>query len=189
VAVERPEMPMLHCLGFDPGEDTGWAYVRAPLRLLAAQGFAGSVFDTNFRMVSGAVDCRKEISGVTAMVDITRHVWLEVDQEFGDLFLVCFEDFILLRLGSDRALLSPVRLTAAYRDRMREFRYPFLRTSPSDAKRIITDQRLRTWNLYEPGPDHPRDAARQAIIGARKWAGNELGTFRRWVADWQWCDG
>jgi hypothetical protein len=137
-------------------------------------------------MVSGSVDCRKEISGVTALVNITRNVWLEVEQEEGDLFLVCFEDFILLRLGSDRALLSPVRLTAAYRDRMREFRYPFLRTSSSDAKRTITDQRLRNWNLYVSGPDHMRDAARQAIMGARKWAGNELGQFRRWVEQWQW---
>ena len=181
---DRPAVPLLHVLGLDPGVETGWAYLRCDAQHIAQKGFSASVFSPGWNVAHGGIDCKAEISGVTDMVNITREVWMEVDQEEGDLFLVALEDFVLYRMGSDRDLLAPVRLSAAYRDRMRDFRYPCLRQSSSDAKITLPDGRLRMWNLCVPGPDHWRDAIRHACLAARKFASDRR--TQKWVREMQW---
>jgi hypothetical protein len=184
---ERGEEPLLHVIGVDPGVATGWAYLRCGLRALLMRGWAGASIDSKTAWCVGTIDGRAlgEVEAIDALVDITRSVWQEVEQEWGDRFVVCFEDFILLELSSDRDLLAPVRFTAAYRDRMRIFRYPFYRVKASDSKLTITDVRLRNWNMYVPSSeDHERDALRVGIMGARQWSGSP--EFRKYVDHMQY---
>jgi len=90
---------------------------------------------------------------------------------------IVIEDFILQSSLKDRELLSPVRighkvdyqlwrgLKVASGHRL-SFE-PYWQ-SANDAKRVMTDQRLKIMSMYTPGPDHARDATRHAILWLRK---------------------
>lgn len=110
------------------------------------------------------------------MVDICRWWWAEaeVDPEL-DVFAVVNEDFILQTSDQARHTLAPVRVNAAF-DVLLEGggssgvrKVKFL---ASDAKRTVTDDRLRRWRLYDlgGGVKHRRDALRHNILFLRKWS-------------------
>jgi hypothetical protein len=42
---------------------------------------------------------------------------------------------------------------------------------PSDAKRLATNERLRSWGLWQVGSDHKRDAARHFVLKVDKLVG------------------
>lgn len=82
------------------------------------------------------------------------------------------EDFLLRKKVMDRELLSPVRLCAALELAVE---YEGLgmtlhRQSPSEAKTMATDDRLKAWGLYARagGQQHARDADRHSITFLRK---------------------
>jgi hypothetical protein len=116
------------------------------------------------------------------MVALTRKCWewAEVEPEV-DTFIVTIEDFILYMLSSDRELLAPVRLTARYLDRMETSGFPiWTRSTSAEAKRTVTDERLKTWGQYDSNSgEHARDAQRHAILVLRKYA-SDLG-YRQWA--------
>lgn len=166
---------------FDPGIRTGWAWfdvdrldmcsLGTRLGLKAAETSWGT-FDTS----------RGERYHVDQMVAVTRAcwAWAEVNEE-RDTFIVTIEDFILQNPSMDRELLAPVRLTARYLDRMETSGFPiWTRTTASEAKRTVTDERLRIWNQYDSASgNHARDAQRHGILVLRKYA-SDLG-FREWA--------
>jgi hypothetical protein len=78
---------------------------------------------------------------------------------------VVIEDFILRERTQSRDLLAPVRLAAKLDDRLyvTNWRGNLTYQSPSDAKSIITDERLKQWGLYETGSPHIRDAWRHLV--------------------------
>lgn len=166
---------------FDPGIRTGWAWYdvdRIDMCSLGTRvGLKGAdrefgTFDTS----------RGERFHVDQMVAVTRGcwAWAKVDPE-RDTFVVTIEDFILQMMSSDRELLAPVRLTARYLDRMETSGLAIWnKTTASEAKRTVTDERLKIWNQYVPSSgDHARDAQRHAILVLRKYA-SDLG-FRQWA--------
>ena len=169
----------LHVLGYDPGVTTGVAWLRLPIPTLLSDGFTQLTRARAVSAVNLEVDCKDERLGTDGLVGVLRQVWGEVDDEAGDVLLVVFEDFILRRPESSRELLAPVRLTARFRDRTRDVRFPLYLISSSDRMAICTDERLRAWGLYVAGPDHMRDAMRVAVLAARKYQGEE--PFRVWV--------
>lgn len=169
----------LHVLGYDPGGTTGVAWLRMPIPTLLSDGFTQLTRARAVASVMLEVDCKDERAGTDGLVAVLRKVWGEVDDEAGDVLLVVFEDFVLRNPSADRELLSPVRLTARFRDRTREAVYPLYLISSSDSMKICSDDRLRVWGLYQPGPDHMKDAMRVAVLGARKYQGEE--GFRAWV--------
>lgn len=71
------------------------------------------------------------------------------------------ERFILLQQNSSEALLSPVRINAAFRYELGRTVPLYLQT-PALAKTTITDQRLRDMGYAERsvGKEHARDATR-----------------------------
>lgn len=160
----------LWSLAFDPGVTTGWALFRVPKLRLLERGFIESI-----RPDAGGGWNAGEFTGgddyaVDTMLDIARLVYAEVDEEAGDEWVILVEDFVVRMVQMDRSFLSPVRIAAAFRREMR--RAPVLvdmRTS-SDAMNVVTDGRLRDWNLYRPGSVHARDAQRHAILTCRRYS-------------------
>jgi hypothetical protein len=169
----RTDVARLYVVGFDPGGTTGWAALRLELEALSDGVTALAL--------SSALDvfawCTGEFVGpenhqVDMMMELLRDVWREGEWEEGadsDVFAVAVEDFILRILQQDRALLSPVRITAAFNYAGRDLPMPRTLQAVGDAKKVMTDERLRKLNMYEAGVgDHRRDALRHALLLARK---------------------
>lgn len=98
---------------------------------------------------------------------------LELYDAWEDAAIGC-ESFVIRKFLQHREFLSPVRVRAKIEyglwlqekwqadedDRpMGRGRWLFTQ-EPSLAKRTLTDERQRQWNLWEPGPDHKRDAVK-----------------------------
>ena len=115
--------------------------VHLPLRQMEVNGPESGQIDEIYRLISG-----QDKGGITASA-------------------VIIEDFIL-RLGTkDRQLLAPVRLAARLEDRLYSsgFGGEIVYQTPSDAKSIVTDERLKHWGLWHVGSPHIRDAWRHMI--------------------------
>lgn len=178
--MEVPEGRLVVC-AFDPGIRTGWAWYDVDRVDMCSLGTRGGLKSSDAEW--GVFDTSKgERYHVDQMVAVTRAcwAWAKVDESC-DTFIVAIEDFILQMLSSDRELLAPVRLTARYLDRMETSGLAiWTRHTASEAKRTVTDERLRIWNQYDKSSgDHARDAQRHAILVLRKYA-SELG-FRQWA--------
>jgi hypothetical protein len=168
---------------FDPGIRSGWAWFdfdRIEMCTLGtARGLKGA--ETNL----GQFDSSKgERYAVGQMVELTRRCWewADIDEEC-DTFIVTIENFTLspTLVSTSPELLSPVRMTARYLDRLETSGIAiWTRSSASEAKNTVTDQRLKLWNQYSSSSgEHARDAQRHGILIARKYA-SELG-FRQWA--------
>lgn len=103
--------------------------------------------------------------------------WLANRSAGPDLSDIVIEDFILGSAIKDRELLSPVRIGHKIDYQLwrgvrvasghRVSFEPYWQLA-NDAKRVMTDQRLKIMSMYTPGPDHARDATRHAILWLRK---------------------
>jgi len=166
---------------FDPGETTGYARLALSKRLLINEGATsalrdaargGRVHNAQFGLKGDwKVD---EEGNASTMATLTRLAWVEeVVDPVVDTFVVVIEDFLLFRSEKSRSLLAPVRITARYEQEMRGSGLHLVKQTSSDAKRVVTDGRLRRWNLYDGGGEamggHSRDALRHGILFARKY--------------------
>lgn len=79
--------------------------------------------------------------------------------------VVVIEDFILRERTQSRQLLAPVRVSARLEDRLHSHGYKgeIVYQTPSDAKSIVTDERLKAWGLWHSGSPHIRDAWRHLV--------------------------
>lgn len=156
-------------LAFDPGVTTGWAVFRTPREVLLGEGFLTAI------RVEGAGWNAGEFSGeeedqVDTMVEIARSVYALADEDAGDEWSIIVEGFVVRMLSMKKSFLSPVRLAAKFKRDLRNA--PVLIEEPfsSDAMNVVTDGRLRDWNLYRTGSDHVRDAMRHAIMMQRRYS-------------------
>ena len=166
-------------LAFDPGVTTGWAVFRVPRMQLLSEGFLEAVRGPGAGWNASEFTGGEEAQ-VDLMLEIARAVYAEVDEDSGDEWSIIVEGFVVRMISMKRSFLAPVRLAAKFRREMRMA--PVLLEEPfsSDAMNIVTDGRLRHWNLYRPGSDHVRDAMRHAIMMQRRYS-SEPG-FRNLVA-------
>lgn len=174
-------------VSYDPGETTGWSVMQVHPEALVdpdvkildniehwahGQIDCGStngreqvrdIFDGEGRLEYNdlAVNLLGEMEGVTAMLEL-------FDLFPGACALV--EDFIIRRPDKSRSFLSPVRLTGGFDYGLALRGYQSFRQQPSEAKSTATDERLKSWGLYERsgGMNHARDADRHAITWLRK---------------------
>lgn len=174
-------------VAFDPGETTGWsvmkihpeALVSDDVKILSSfehwshgQVDCGSregvpmvrdIFDGQGRLEYNdlAVNIGAEMEGIDQMLEIVD-VWPGA--------CVLIEDFIIRRPDQSRSFLSPVRITAGFDYGLYQRGYQSFRQQPSEAKNTATDDRLKSWGLYERagGLNHARDADRHAITWLRK---------------------
>jgi hypothetical protein len=88
-----------------------------------------------------------------------------------DAFAVVTESFSLRVFSENKALLAPVRINAKLERDMRKLRFPLQWQTPSDAKSVVTDARLKHWHVWHQGSDHMHDAQRHGILFMRRWGG------------------
>lgn len=83
------------------------------------------------------------------------------------------ERFTVMRIERSAAYLSPVRIRAAIEHQISVSRVgpkEILVQSPGDAMTAFTDDRLRSLEMYTPGPDHIRDGTRHCLLHLRRMA-------------------
>lgn len=80
------------------------------------------------------------------------------------------EDFILRERTKQRNLLAPVRLTAGLvQEVLRSDKLIGITLqSASDAKSVVTDERLKALGLWQVGQQHARDAIRHLALFLRR---------------------
>jgi len=148
---------------FDPGVAVGWCVISV---------WSIALTDIRFRLLSNLVAWSAgEYRGTEDQV---------VDQMFdlveaweGNLGSVGLEDFILRQFSMGRELLAPVRVTARFEDRMYVANKSGLlvpKQQPSLAMSMVTDERLKLWQLYNytTGKPHARDALRHGLTYLRR---------------------
>lgn len=186
----------LYVIGYDPGVTTGWAVVRMDLELLLEHGFAGLALASGSgrdpEVFAWDADCFRgsENSMADQMIGLVRGVWMDAAMDAGedsDVLAVAREGFTLRLFSADPDLLSPVRVSAAFDYAARSVPVPRVVQSPSDAKQVVSDDRLKRLNLYKTGPEHPRDALRHCILLARKLC--DPAFLARWRAACPWLRG
>ena len=114
--------------------------------------------------------------------------------------LVGIETFVVRQLNASDDFLSPVRIRAILQYELRKGllnrgdqlsvadKKRLWTQSPSEAKTTVTDSRLKLWNMFTPGPDHPRDATRHALLHLRKLKNSGRDSVQRlygWEEEWK----
>lgn len=166
---------VLVLIAFDPGQMTGWSLIVLPRKLDGKD-----IFSSNFETLlfnrhqwdHGQIDCLDEDLGAYKMMKL-------VERWPGAAVLV--EDFILRmdRRERSRNLLSPVRLTAKLEHYLWRCGRKMLLQQPSMAKTTVTDERMKIWNVYQPGQPHARDADRHILTFIRRCYGPQGITMRQ----------
>lgn len=92
------------------------------------------------------------------------------------------ESFTIRKMNQSYEFLAPVRMRAGIEFGMSTTRplgadmvgsgVHLFTQSPSDALTSFSNDRLRTLQMYTPGPDHVNDAKRHALLWIRKLVGN-----------------
>lgn len=163
-------------IAVDPGGTTGWSLIQVPPEALCEPDVP--ILANIWQFQHGQVDCGVHRGNLATSL----HPGISTEGEFSGIYdLVAFitswpssavviEDFALRQLRMDRDLLSPVRVTAAIGYELWKNGRDYHVQTPTDAKRVCTDERLKEWNMYDRtgGLQHARDADRHAILFLRK---------------------
>lgn len=163
-------------VAIDPGGTTGWSLISVHPGCLTESD--ANILDNIHHHQHGQVDCGSHRGNLATSL----HSGISTDGEFSGVYdltkfirqwpvaAVVIEDFTLRQLRMDRELLSPVRITAALGYNLWKDGRDYHVQTPTDAKRVCTDERLKNWGLYDPtgGMVHARDADRHAILFLRK---------------------
>ena len=160
-------------IAVDPGVTTGVVAVSLP-----ANWRSLDLYSTLSALRSGEMglsSCRQmELSGSeTGQIDRLEALIFGRKGDPNWVKCVVVEDFILRLRTQSRDLLAPVRLSARLEDRLYKggFSGQIVYQSPSDAKSIVTDLRLKQWGLWHPGSPHIRDAWRHMAKYLREQRG------------------
>lgn len=169
-------------LAVDPGTHTGWSIV----------WFDDEVLFDETKPVSRAPVAWWSGMVVGPEIRHTDYLMARIRQVGvgGEGLCVVVEDFIVRRMAMERTFLSPVRVTEQLRWALhrgqrepdgvfRHRRLPDLQ-SPSDAKSTVTDNRLKLWQMWLAGADHPRDATRHALLWLRRLRGRGEAFYDTW---------
>jgi len=175
-------------IALDPGGTTGWSTISVVPEVLQVDN--ALILDNIIDHQHGQVDCGSHRGNL----DSTLHPGISTHGEFSGVYdiakfirawpsaAVLIENFTLRQLRMDPDLLSPVRVTAAIGQKIWETGRDYHVQSPSDAKNVCTDDRLKDWGLYDSadGMRHARDADRHAILFLRRCKSNEKLRAAAW---------
>lgn len=171
-------------LAFDPGATTGWALMSVHPEALVLPDVR--IFDNVHHFAYGQFT-GSEFDQVDRMVELVRG--------WPGAAIVC-EDFVMRRFDAGREVLSPVRLSAAFRYACSRgllvvhsadgsLSYDISKSEigrgsriqqPSLAMTTITDDRLKRLGYYErtAGKPHARDATRHVFTFFKRLKENEI---------------
>lgn len=175
-------------IAVDPGGTTGWSLVSIHPEALTNPH--ASILENVFVHQHGEVDCGSHRGNLGTSL----HSGISTDGEFSGVYdlvkfmdgwpcaAICIEDFVLRQMRMDRELLSPVRITSAIGYQLWKKGRDYHVQSPSDAKNICSDARLKTWGVYDPvgALRHARDADRHALLFLRRAKKSREFRARAW---------
>lgn len=191
-------------VAFDPGQTTGWCAMGTHKDVLLGARHVNDKLHDQLKVLKGEISClgpangwdsigaAMENDGVAEMIDIANSF---------ETAVIVFEDFIIdfNQVTKVRSALSPVTIMA-------KFEYGFgkwshgnsdhgriqeeanlgrvFRQNRSPVKTTCTDDRLKTWKLYDRNSGlHARDATRHAYYFLRNCRGNSVKARElRWRA-------
>jgi len=186
-----PTMMFPRVLAIDPGRTTGLAVAWIDPDVLFDPAASVRTAVVAWSAVMIADEENKQIQRICKAISI-----LGSGPWANEGLAVVTEDFIPRSLNKSRDFLSPVRINAVLDHELfkgvlaerwgckaterttERITRPLSRQSPSDAKTVITDGRLKNWIMYTPGPDHARDATRHALLWVRRMKAAGPGAFR-----------
>lgn len=163
-------------IAIDPGGTTGWSLISVPPESLCEADVP--ILANIWAHQHGQVDCGSRRGNLGTSL----HSGISTDGEFSGVYdlakfirswpvaAIVIEDFNLRQMRMDRDLLSPVRITSALGYCLWTTGRDYHVQTPTDAKRTCTDERLKSWQMYDStgGMVHARDADRHAILFLRK---------------------
>jgi len=158
--------PALVVVWADPGKTTGWSVHRVNISELLARGQVGAVSRMWWRV--GQFTGSSTSASVDSYLNLCRAVWEKSEEE--DVVVFGCEGFTLMMNSTDHWLLEPVRFLAVLKDRLRGTGVGVEVQGASEAKKTITDVRLKSWGLYQAGTAHGRDAQRHGLLFLRRYA-------------------
>jgi len=155
---------MIPLVGIDPGGTTGLCAAAVPRGTIFADDPYAGVSILWYDQVTG-----NEQEQVAKIIGLAR--WISM--EYGGLFPLVIESFTLRMFSQDESLVSPVRIIAGVKQELRaENLSPapayLFQQSPSTAKTVCPDRRLKQWDLYWGGQQHARDALRHVVTFLRR---------------------
>jgi hypothetical protein len=162
--------PALVVIWADPGVTTGWCVLRVGISELLREGQVGVLRTLWWRV--GQFRHSTTSASVDSYLALCRAAWAKADEE--DVVVIGYEGFSLGMQTRDPDLLEPVRFEAVLKDRLRESGSGVVAERQMPGERsVITDSRLRLWDMWVPGPDHPREALKHGLVFLRRFAGQE----------------
>jgi hypothetical protein len=160
---------LVFTMGIDPGGTSGWSVIGVPSRTIY-RDYPGKISLHEYGEVTG---------NYTEQVLKLMHI--AASQKYYPL-AIALEDFEPRKNIQGEAFFSPMLINARIQFCI-DTHYilaPLFYQMPSLAMDTASDERLKRWNLYVPGPDHTKDATRHAITFIRRAKADEDLRYRAW---------
>ena len=185
-------------VAFDPGQTTGWAVITVTQEsLLGANNVDDKLQNHIINKQRGEISCLGPLNGWDSAGAVMENdgvmTMLSVVYGYPSCAIV-FEDFIIdfNQVTKTRSALSPVTVMAKFEIALQhvwasnntESLNRIFRQNRSPVKTTCTDDRMKTWGLYDrhSGP-HARDATRHAYYFLKQCRGNNpKAAEKRWRA-------
>jgi hypothetical protein len=154
----------IHIIGIDPGGTTGYCRLTIP-RLSIFGDEPPEILDRDYGEFNGL-----ESEQAVDIASFARQVQ-SMDYKVGPALVIEDWDIDPRFKSTDPETLSPVRLGAMltllrHMGKLNDATLTF--QGRSIAKQTMTDDRLKSRNLYVPGSEHIRDAHRHALTALRR---------------------
>jgi hypothetical protein len=159
----------IHVIGIDPGYTTGYCRITVPRKCFYGNQ-PSEILDWKYGEFHGPED-EQAIQIAKGAV-----VLQGMDYKVGPAIVIEDFDLMIKNPTTDSELLSPVRIAAKVQLLSRLNMAGDSRVvlqGRTDAKNTFNDERLKAHGYYVPGPDHVRDAIRQALMALRRAAQSE----------------
>ena len=159
----------IHVLGIDPGHTTGWCHIVVPRKCFYGRQ-PNAVLEWDYGEFFGPEE-EQAIEIARMAVHIQGMDW-----NVGPAIVIEDFDLMIRNPTTDSEMLSPVRIAAMVKMLSRVKMAGDARVvlqGRSDPKHTYSDDRLKIHGYYVPGPDHIRDAIRQALMALRRASESE----------------
>lgn len=158
---------IIYTMGIDPGGTTGWGIIGVNSRTIY-QDYPGRISEHVWGKVTG--------NYTTQVLELMR---IAAEWRRKGPLAIALESFVVRKLEAE---LSPVAIGARIQMCV-DTSYtlcPLFYQTPEQALTTATDERLKIWGLYPPGPDHPKDGTRHAITFIRRAKANPKLRIKAW---------